>query len=236
MPLDGVFLVVAAETASIGSDPLARVEPRLAALEVASAWRLRPGVEIGLISCGRDERIAPALAVVTDLAEHPGRRQPRVRHLGRRPERTAPGPDRAGRPGLDGGHGPAVRRHPPGRADRGGPRVLGEDRARRARAGARPARRGARHLARHPRRLAGRARLGQRDRPRRSTSTRTPSGTGCGASSSTPAARSTTLALSPNSPSRCRRCDCSPTGCSPTGWVSSRRRACRSRRRPGQAR
>lgn len=68
MPFDGVFLVVAAETASIGSDPLARVEPRLAALDVASAWRLRPGVEIGLLSCGRDARIEPALAVVTELA------------------------------------------------------------------------------------------------------------------------------------------------------------------------
>ena len=69
MPFEGVFLVVAAETASIAEDPLGRVEPRLAALDVASAWRLLPGIELGLISLGRASRGTAALGLITDLSQ-----------------------------------------------------------------------------------------------------------------------------------------------------------------------
>lgn len=68
MPFEGVFVVVAAETASIGESPLGRVEPRLAAQDIASAWRLLPGLELGLISLGRPERLATALELIVDVA------------------------------------------------------------------------------------------------------------------------------------------------------------------------
>jgi len=68
MPFDGAFLVIAAEAASIGDNPLGRLEPRLAALDIASAWRLLPGLELGLISLGRSSRLSTALNLVTDLA------------------------------------------------------------------------------------------------------------------------------------------------------------------------
>jgi hypothetical protein len=68
MPLDGAFIVIAAETASLGDSSLGRVEPRLAALDIASAWRLLPGLELGLISLGRAARLDAALELITDLA------------------------------------------------------------------------------------------------------------------------------------------------------------------------
>jgi hypothetical protein len=68
LPVHGVFVVVAAETTAIGQDPLAQVEARLAAIDVASAWRLLPGIEVGLISCRRAGRVRDALDIVAGLA------------------------------------------------------------------------------------------------------------------------------------------------------------------------
>ena len=53
MPFEGTFLVVVAESAAIGGEPLAGVESRLRAFDATSAWRLQPDFEVGVISCGR---------------------------------------------------------------------------------------------------------------------------------------------------------------------------------------
>ena len=50
---EGTFLVVAAETTALGTEPLARVETRLRPHDVASAWRLQPDLQLGVVSCGR---------------------------------------------------------------------------------------------------------------------------------------------------------------------------------------
>jgi hypothetical protein len=68
IPFEGAFLVVAAETGSIGANPLGRVEPRLSALDIASGWRLLPGLELGLLSLGQASRLADAVEVITAVA------------------------------------------------------------------------------------------------------------------------------------------------------------------------
>ncbi|HEX3792350.1 MAG TPA: helix-turn-helix domain-containing protein [Pseudonocardiaceae bacterium] len=68
IPFEGAFLVVAAETGSIGANPLGRVEPRLAALDISSGWRLLPGLELGLLSLRTSSRLPDALAVITTVA------------------------------------------------------------------------------------------------------------------------------------------------------------------------
>jgi hypothetical protein len=50
LPLDGTFAVVAAEVAGIGQEPLACVEARLRAAHLASAWRLTPDLQVGVVS------------------------------------------------------------------------------------------------------------------------------------------------------------------------------------------
>lgn len=50
LPMQGAFLVVAAETLELGHDPLPRAEPSLAAFDVASVWLLRPECSIGLLA------------------------------------------------------------------------------------------------------------------------------------------------------------------------------------------
>jgi DNA-directed RNA polymerase specialized sigma24 family protein len=53
MPYRGSFLVVVAEAAAIGSVSLPGIEDRLIVLDVASAWRMQPDFEVGVLSCAR---------------------------------------------------------------------------------------------------------------------------------------------------------------------------------------
>jgi DNA-directed RNA polymerase specialized sigma24 family protein len=53
MPYRGSFLVVVAEAAAIGSVSLPGIEDRLGVLGVASAWRMQPDFEVGVLSCPR---------------------------------------------------------------------------------------------------------------------------------------------------------------------------------------
>jgi hypothetical protein len=53
LPYEGVFLAVVAENTALGTEPLAEAELRLAPHDVASAWRLQPDQQVGVISLGR---------------------------------------------------------------------------------------------------------------------------------------------------------------------------------------
>jgi hypothetical protein len=66
LPLEGHFLIVAAEAVELGHDPLPRVEPALSALDVSSVWRLQPDQSVGVLSLRR----AAQAASVLDTASH----------------------------------------------------------------------------------------------------------------------------------------------------------------------
>jgi len=70
LPLDGVFLVVAAET-DPGHDPVPRAESALAVLDVRSVWRLDAELSLGVLSLPDRSRNA---AVLTVLDRHATRR------------------------------------------------------------------------------------------------------------------------------------------------------------------
>lgn len=63
LPLDGSFLVVAAE-AKIGHDPMPRVESALAVLDVSSVWRLEADLLVGLLSLPKRSRNDAVLEVL----------------------------------------------------------------------------------------------------------------------------------------------------------------------------
>jgi hypothetical protein len=63
LPLDGSFLVIAAE-AKIGHDPMPRVESALAVLDVSSVWRLEADLLVGLLSLPNRSRNAAVLEVL----------------------------------------------------------------------------------------------------------------------------------------------------------------------------
>jgi len=70
LPLDGAFLVVAAETEP-GHDPIPRAESALAVLDVRSVWRLDAELSLGVLSLPDRSRNGAVLAV---LARHASRR------------------------------------------------------------------------------------------------------------------------------------------------------------------
>jgi hypothetical protein len=68
LSLDGTFVVVAAETPRLGQEPLPQVEQRLRELHHASAWRLTPDLQVGVVSL-RDP--SASKAIVELVREHP---------------------------------------------------------------------------------------------------------------------------------------------------------------------
>jgi hypothetical protein len=66
LPLDGAFLVVAAET-ELGHDPIPRAESALAVLDVRSVWRLDAELSLGVLSLPDRARNG---AVLTVLGRH----------------------------------------------------------------------------------------------------------------------------------------------------------------------
>lgn len=67
LPLDAKLAVVAAETRGLAAESLAGIERRLTARGVASAWRLTPALQVGVLSL-RAEQCATVLEVLRDAA------------------------------------------------------------------------------------------------------------------------------------------------------------------------
>ena len=64
LPLQGTFLVVAAEAHELGHDPLPRAESALAVLDVRSIWRLEADLSVGVLSLPDRTRLDGVLAVL----------------------------------------------------------------------------------------------------------------------------------------------------------------------------
>jgi hypothetical protein len=63
LPVDGAFLVVAAET-QVGHDPMPRAESALAVLDVRSVWRLDSEQSLGVLSSPDRSRNGAVLTVL----------------------------------------------------------------------------------------------------------------------------------------------------------------------------
>lgn len=70
LPVDGAFLVVAAET-DVGHDPMPRAESALAVLDVRSVWRLDAEQSLGVISLPDRSRNGAVLTVLNRHATAP---------------------------------------------------------------------------------------------------------------------------------------------------------------------
>jgi PucR C-terminal helix-turn-helix domain len=65
LPYEGTFVAVVAENTALGTEPLGEAEARLAPHDIASAWRLQPDQQVGVVSLGR----RPVELVMGVLAE-----------------------------------------------------------------------------------------------------------------------------------------------------------------------
>lgn len=68
LSLDGTFVVVAAQTPALGHEPLPGIENALRQRHHASAWRLAPELQVGVVSLGAASGAQPVLALLKENA------------------------------------------------------------------------------------------------------------------------------------------------------------------------
>jgi hypothetical protein len=68
LPTEGPFVVIAAEVADVGYEALPEIESKLRSLDVYSAWRLLPDLQVGIAHVASEHHIDKVLALLTRTA------------------------------------------------------------------------------------------------------------------------------------------------------------------------
>jgi len=68
LPADGPYVVVAAEVAAIGTEALPEVESKLRSMDVYSAWRMLPDLQVGIVHVKTDSHLDSVLSLVSRMA------------------------------------------------------------------------------------------------------------------------------------------------------------------------
>ncbi len=70
LPSEGPFVVIAAEVPVIGAEALPEIESKLRSIDVFSAWRLLPDVQVGIVHVKNDKHLDDTLALVSRMASN----------------------------------------------------------------------------------------------------------------------------------------------------------------------
>jgi sugar diacid utilization regulator len=65
LPINGPFVVVAAQTPTVGDEPLREIESKLRSLDIFSAWRLLPDVQVGIVHVESDRKLDWVVALLS---------------------------------------------------------------------------------------------------------------------------------------------------------------------------
>ena len=65
LPINGPFVVVAARVPSLGSEPLREIDSKLRSLDIFSAWRLLPDVQVGIVHVESDRKLDRVVALMS---------------------------------------------------------------------------------------------------------------------------------------------------------------------------
>jgi sugar diacid utilization regulator len=68
LPINGPFVVVAAHVPIVGDEPLPEIESKLRSLDIFSAWRLLPDVQVGIVHVNSDQKLDRVVALVSRMA------------------------------------------------------------------------------------------------------------------------------------------------------------------------
>jgi hypothetical protein len=68
LPANGPFVVIAAEVPAVGSEALPEIESMLRSLDVYSAWRLQPDLQVGIVHVNSDHHFEKVLGLVSRMA------------------------------------------------------------------------------------------------------------------------------------------------------------------------
>jgi len=65
LPINGPFVVVAAQAPTVGDEPLPEIESKLRSLDIYSAWRLLPDVQVGVVHVKSDQKLDVVVALMS---------------------------------------------------------------------------------------------------------------------------------------------------------------------------
>jgi hypothetical protein len=70
LPTEGPFVVIAAEVRDVGYEALPEIESKLRSLDVYSAWRLLPDLQVGIAHVASEHHLDRIIALLTRMATH----------------------------------------------------------------------------------------------------------------------------------------------------------------------
>jgi sugar diacid utilization regulator len=65
LPINGPFVVAAAQAPTVGDEPLREIESKLRSLDIFSAWRLLPDVQVGIVHVNSDHKLDVVVALMS---------------------------------------------------------------------------------------------------------------------------------------------------------------------------
>jgi hypothetical protein len=67
LPINGPFVVIAAQVPAAGDEPLPEIESKLRSLDIFSAWRLLPDLQVGIVQVKSDQKLDTVVALVSRM-------------------------------------------------------------------------------------------------------------------------------------------------------------------------
>jgi GGDEF-like domain len=67
LPITGPFVVIAAEVPSVGDESLPEIESKLRSLDIFSAWRRLPDVQVGIVHVASDRNLDRVVALLSRM-------------------------------------------------------------------------------------------------------------------------------------------------------------------------
>ena len=65
LPVNGPFVVIAAQAPTVGDEPMPEIESKLRSLDIFSAWRLLPDSQVGIVHVNSDQKLEVIVALVS---------------------------------------------------------------------------------------------------------------------------------------------------------------------------
>jgi sugar diacid utilization regulator len=67
LPINGPFVVIAAQIRTVGDEPLPEIESKLRSLDIFSAWRLQPDSQVGIVHVNSDQKLDMVIGLVSRM-------------------------------------------------------------------------------------------------------------------------------------------------------------------------
>jgi sugar diacid utilization regulator len=65
LPINGPFVVIAAQAPTVGDEPMPEIESKLRSLDIFSAWRLLPDSQVGVVHVNSDQKLDVIVALMS---------------------------------------------------------------------------------------------------------------------------------------------------------------------------